>query len=136
MELAALQAALPEIAGTGAGLVAISPQLPENTRKIVAQHHLTFPVLRDQGNRIAGQYGLVFSLPEDLRQVYRTFGVDLPKFNGDESWTLPMPGRFIIGRDGTIRGADVDPDYTIRPEPARSVEVLRRLAGADERIEP
>ena len=72
----------------------------------------------------------MFSLPDDLRKLYRKFGADLPKFNGDDSWTLPMPGRFIVARDGTIRGADVDPDYTVRPEPSRTVELLKTLQKA------
>ena len=73
---------------------------------------------------------MVFSLPDDLRKLYRKFGADLSKFNGDDSWTLPMPGRFIVARDGTIRGADVDPDYTVRPEPSRTVELLKTLQKA------
>ena len=121
---------MPEFAAAGASLVAISPQLPEHVRRIVEQHKLTFPVLSDRGNGIAGQFGLVFSLPDDLRKLYRKFGADLSKFNGDDSWTLPMPGRFIVARDGAIQGADVDPDYTVRPEPSRTAEVLRTLQMA------
>ncbi|HSB78659.1 MAG TPA: peroxiredoxin-like family protein [Candidatus Methylomirabilis sp.] len=127
MELAALEAALPEITAAGAGLITISPQLPEFSRKMVEQKRLTFDVLSDRGNSIARQFGLVFTLPDDLRQLYRKFGADLQTFNGDDSWTLPMPGRFIIDRDSTIRSADVDPDYTIRPEPSRTIELLRTL---------
>ncbi len=56
------------------------------------------------------------------------FGIDLPTANGDDSWTLPMPARFVIDRSGMIRAADVDPDYTRRPEPADTVAVLRSLA--------
>lgn len=94
---------------------------------MVEQKRLTFDVLSDRGNSIARQFGLVFTLPDDLRQLYRKFGADLQKFNGDDSWTLPLPGRFIIDRDSTIRGADVNPDYTIRPEPSRTIELLRNL---------
>lgn len=96
---------------------------------MVEQKRLTFDVLSDRGNNVARQFGLVFTLPDDLRQLYRKFGTDLQKFNGDDSWTLPMPGRFIIDRDSTIRGADVNPDYTIRPEPSRTIELLRTLPG-------
>jgi peroxiredoxin len=51
-------------------------------------------------------------------------GVDLEKFNGDNSWTLPMPARYIIDQHSTIRAADVNPDYTVRPEPEETVKVL------------
>jgi peroxiredoxin len=70
---------------------------------------------------------LTFKLPEDLHQVYGKFGIDLKKYNGDESWTLPMPARFVINSSGTVRAADVDPDYTVRPEPAETVRVLEGL---------
>ncbi len=83
------------------------------------------PVLSDQGNTIASRFGLVFRLPEDLRVIYKNFGIDLEKFNGDDSWTLPMPGRFIIDQQGTVLSKDVNPDYTIRPEPADIMNVLK-----------
>ena len=129
MELAALQEAMPEISAAGASLVAISPQLQQYSGEIVEQHRLTFPVLSDHANNVARKYGLVFKLPDDLQQVYLNFGIDLPKMNGEDSWTLPMPARFVIEHTGTIRAADVDPDYTRRPEPARTVEILRALQG-------
>ena len=127
MELAALQKALPEVTAAGATLVAISPQLPEASREVVEKHRLTFDVLSDHGNRVAREFGLVFALPDDLRELYVKFGIDLPKVNGDDSWTLPMQARFVIDRAGTIRAADADPDYTRRPEPTATVEVLRAL---------
>ena len=82
-------------------------------------------MLCDKGNKVASQFGLVFSLPDDLRQLYSNFGIDLERFNGDDSWTLPMPGRFILDQQGTILSADVNPDYTIRPEPADIIEILK-----------
>ena len=60
--------------------------------------------------------------------IYRAFGIDLPKCNGEDSWTLPMPGRLVIDRDGTVRAVDVDPDYTVRPEPAKTLADVRALA--------
>ena len=84
-------------------------------------------MLRDHGNQVAEKYGLVFTLPEDLQAIYATFGIDLPRGNGDGTWRLPIPARFVIDRDGVIRAVDADPDYTRRPEPAQTVEVLKRL---------
>ena len=54
-------------------------------------------------------------------------GIDLNKYNGDDSWTLPMPGRFIIDRSGVIRYAEVNPDYTVRPEPEEVIGILKEL---------
>jgi peroxiredoxin len=93
------------------------------------QKPLPFTLLRDRGNRVASAYGLAYAMPEDLKQVYMKFGIDLAKATGDDSWTLPMPARFVIDRQGTIRQADADPDYTRRSEPARTLEILRSLKG-------
>lgn len=76
---------------------------------------------------MADKYGLVFELPAGLRKVYEGLGLNLPDYNGDESWTLPMPARFIIDRQGTIRYSETDPDYTSRPEPADTLKFLREM---------
>ncbi len=125
MELEALQETLPEIEASGARLVAISPQREEYLRQIIEKNKITFDVLSDAGNAVAGQFGLRFKLPDYLKEIYQKFGIDLEASNGDDSWTLPMPARYIIGRDSIIRAADVDPDYTIRPEPSRTIEELK-----------
>jgi peroxiredoxin len=103
----------------------ISPQLEKYSKQVVKKNNLTFNVLCDQGNQVASQYGLTISLPDDLRQLYANFGIDLERFNGNDSWTLPMPGRFILDQQGTIINADVNPDYTIRPEPGDIIEILK-----------
>jgi peroxiredoxin len=84
-------------------------------------------MLRDFGNRVAESYGLVFTLPNDLREVYTKFGIDLARGNGDGTWRLPVPARFVTDRQGVVRAVDADPDYTRRPEPAQTVELLERL---------
>jgi peroxiredoxin len=116
-----------EITAAGATLIAISPQLEEHGRKAVEQNRLTFDLLTDRGNQLGRSFGLVFKLPDDLRGLYAKFGVDLEKFNGDDSWTLPMPARFVIDSHTIIRSADVNPDYTVRPEPSATIEVLKAL---------
>jgi peroxiredoxin len=128
MELEALQQVLPEIRATGAQLVALSPQREAYLRQMAEKNHIEFELVTDAGNVVAGRFGLVFSLPSDLREVYRSFGTDLTRFNGDDSWTLPMPGRFVIDQAGIIRHVDVDADYTVRPEPMETVAFLKKLA--------
>ncbi len=103
----------------------ISPQLEKYSKQVSKKHNLKFSVLSDKGNKVASQFGLVFSLPGDLRELFSNFGIDLERFNGDDSWTLPMPGRFILDQQGTILSADVNPDYTIRPEPGDIIEILK-----------
>ncbi|WP_233453371.1 peroxiredoxin-like family protein [Gluconobacter thailandicus] len=120
MELQALEAALLSFRELGASLVAISPQTAVNSRKSVRQNNLDFPILSDTRNDIAAAFGLRFALPDYLVDLYTSLKNDLPSFNGNDSWTLPMPGRFVIGRDGVILYAEVNPDYTRRPEPEDS----------------
>ena len=88
---------------------------------------MPFELLRDFGNKVAEAYGLVFTLPDDLQAIYTKFGIDLAKGNGDGTWRLPVPARFVIDRAGVIRSVDADPDYTRRPEPAATIEALKTL---------
>lgn len=88
---------------------------------------LAFEMLRDFGNRVAETYGLVFTLPDALQAIYQKFGIDLARGNGDGTWRLPIPARFVIDEQGTTRAVDADPDYTRRSEPARTVEILHGL---------
>lgn len=103
----------------------ISPQLRRSQREPEDQKPLPFEMLRDEGNRVADKYNLAFKVTGEVQQVYLKMGLDLDKINGD--WSLPMPARFVIDRTGTIRAMDVDPDYSRRPEPAQTLEVLRTL---------
>ncbi|MEQ5777127.1 AhpC/TSA family protein [Thalassospira sp. NFXS8] len=129
MELQALEEALPKFRELGASLVAISPQNPVNSRKSVRQNNLTFPILSDPNNEVAAAFGLRFELQDYLVDLYKSLKNDLPAFNGDPSWTLPMPARYVVGQDGIILYAEVNPDYTHRPEPEDMVPALHVAAG-------
>jgi peroxiredoxin len=107
--------------------VVASPQAARTLRETEEPKPLSYEVLRDFGNTVAGAYGLVFTLPDDLREIYLKFGIDLAQGNGDGTWRLPVPARFVIDRQGVVRAADADPDYTRRPEPAQTVAALRAL---------
>ncbi len=130
LDLQALETAANEIRGSGASLVAISPQTPANSRRSQRENKLSFPILSDHAGMVANAFGLRFPLPDYLVAVYKQFGVDLAVHNGEPSWTLPMPSRYIIGRDGVIAYAEVNPDYTRRPDPEELMPVLRRLKSA------
>jgi len=129
MELQALEAAKPEFEKRGASLVAISPQTPPNSRKSVRQNGLSFPILSDTQGDVGAAFGLRFQLPDYLIELYKGLKNDLPTFNDDPSWTLPMPARYVIDRDGTILYAEVNPDYTRRPEPEELLPALDRAAA-------
>jgi peroxiredoxin len=126
MELQALEAAKPEFDKYGASLVAISPQTAPNSRKSVRQNKLTFPILSDVKGNVGEAFGLRFHLQDYLVELYKSLKNDLPTFNDDPSWTLPMPARYVIGQDGTILYSEVNPDYTRRPDPEEMIPVLQR----------
>jgi peroxiredoxin len=85
---------------------------------------------------VAEAYGLVFTLPDALREIYLKLGIDLARGNGDGTWRLPIPARFVIDRRGVIRAVDADPDYTRRPEPTQTVEILQKLCASSTKEGP
>ena len=118
---------LPEIRSLGASLIVLSPQLQEFTKPGAERHKLTFPILTDLDNKVGEAYGIAFRLPDDLIEVYKANSIDLSRHNGDDSWRLSMPARIVIGRNGVVASAEADPDYTHRPEPETTLDVLRGL---------
>ncbi len=127
MELEALQTALPDIQRSGATLIAITPELEKYGRSVHRRLNLDFDVLTDSRLKVAGQFGLVFTLPDYLKTLYAQFGSKLDEFNAEDAFRLPMPARYVIDQQGVIRSADVNPDYTIRPDPSETVRVLEGL---------
>ena len=127
LELQALEEAVGDIKARGATLVAISPQSAGSSRLSKRQNDLSFPILTDQGGDLAEQLGLRWELQPYLIEVFKSFKVDLPAIHEDDKWTLPTPARYVIAQDGSIAYAEVNPDYTRRPEPSDLFPVLDRL---------
>ncbi len=132
-QLERLQDRLPEIEARGGRLVAVSPQTPDYSLATVEQFGLGFQVLSDPGNEVARRFGIAFRVPEIFRVAYARLGVDLPSVNGDDSFELPVPATYVIGRDGRIAFAHVEADYTRRAELSAILGGLQDLpAGAAE----
>lgn len=128
IQLRAYQSVLPQISALGARLVAISPQLPDNSLDTVNKNTLTFDVLSDVGNEVARSYGLVYSLPEEIRAALRSNNKALPLINGDESWELPVPATYVIARDRLVALAYTEVDYRKRLEPEALLTCLKSLS--------
>ncbi|MBC6997022.1 peroxiredoxin-like family protein [Cytophaga sp. FL35] len=127
LDLGNLKRYTEELNGLGAQMVSISPQLTQYNKQIVNQQRLKFDLLSDSGNQVADAFGLRWEMIDPLKGLYKDkFNISLPHFNGDESWTLPIPARFIIGVDGTIKYAEYSVDYTKRPNPDVLVAALEQ----------
>ena len=124
MELEALQGAYTEMKELGATMVAISPLLPKYSKQVEKNNGLEYDILSDAENKVAEMFGLKFAFPDYLIEVYKGFGADFERFNGDNSWTLPMPARYVVGQDGIITAAVFDPDYTVRHNPSRTSKIF------------
>lgn len=127
LELQALQQHLPEFKSYGATLIGISPETPDHSMTTAEKHALEFEVGSDAGNRVARDYGLLFAVYEEMRPLYLKWGLDVPEYNGEDSWELPVPATYLIGTDRTVRAAHVDKDYTKRMEPGLIIKALRGL---------
>lgn len=126
LELKAYQDVLPELKQAGANLVAITPELPDQSLSTAEKNALQFEVLSDPQSRYAKELGLVFSLPEELRPIYLSFGIDVEAHNGEGQFDLPLAATFVVAQDKTIISAFVDADYTKRQEPSEIVALLSK----------
>lgn len=112
------------IESRNATLIAISPELPDNSLSEEDKKLIPFEVLTDPDNGVARQFGIVFTLDEKLREVYKGFAIDLEKANGNGKWELPVPAVYVVDMDGTILYDFLDTDYTVRLEPSEILRVL------------
>lgn len=129
MELEALQEIHSEVQELGAQIVVITPELERYTRALHKKLSLSFDILTDLHLKIAEEFRLVFTLPDDLRELYKSFGSALDRFHDEPDFRLPIPARYVIDQAGIIRAADVNADYTIRPEPSETLRQVRALAA-------
>jgi peroxiredoxin len=130
MELEALQGINSEVRALGAQIVVLTPGLEGYTRALHKKLNLTFDILTDLHLKIAEEFRLVFTLPDYLRELYKSFGSTLDRFHDESEYRLPMPARYILDKQGIIRAADVNADYTIRSEPTETLKQLRALTAS------
>jgi peroxiredoxin len=123
-ELEAWRELYPRLREAGGLLVAISPQTSRQNDFMAGQHGLPFPVLSDAECAVAKQFGLAYDVPDYLREYYRSILVNLPFLNGDDSGRLPLPGTFVIGRDGRVVFAQAHADFRVRPEPEDALAAM------------
>ena len=125
-ELSALNEFVHMYRKSNARLLAISPQTPENNRIVIEKNKLGFEILFDKDNSYARSLDLVHGFEGDLIEIYRGFGIDVAKSNGNQVWELPMPTRLIVDQDKKIVSVNINAKYTERPEPEETLNVLIR----------
>ena len=132
MELEAQKEIDFEVQELGARIVVLTPELERYTCALHKKLNLPFDILTDLRLKIAEQFGLVFTFPDYLRDLYRSWGNTLDRFHGESEYRLPVPARYIVDSNNLIRSAEVNADYTIRPEPSETLRLLKEI----ERTEP
>ncbi len=113
----------------GVLLVAVGPQVERQSDFMANQHGLPFPLLTDPGNKVAEQFGLVWNVPDYMQSYYRSILVNIPFVNGDQSWRLPLPATYVIGRDGRVLFAEAHADFRVRPEPEEALAAAFEALG-------
>jgi peroxiredoxin len=129
VDLRAIEAAAHNIRSLGASLVVVSQQTPDNSLETQKGNGLSFASLVDAGGKLAHASGLRWKVSDELRAVEEGRGIDLAAFNGDPSWTLTMPARYVVAPGGMIEYADISVDYTRRGDPSELMPVLAHLAA-------
>lgn len=123
LELQEYMMKIEEIKELGASFIAISPELPDES----LSDKMPFDILSDIGNSVAKKFNLVFKVDSKVNEIYKGFGIDLEKSNGDDSINLPMPGTYVINKDGEIVLSFVNADYTKRLDVKTVIEKLKEI---------
>ena len=134
LTLRAYQEALPGI--HSADLLAITPQPATSCSAVAERDLLAFPILSDPGNAVADAFGVAYELAPALQKVYLRHGHDLPRLNRTGDWRLPLPATFIVGADGHVVSAHVEPVVHRRLEPAAVTRRLREHAAERRAVRP
>ena len=129
-ELRALKAIRAELDGLNAKVVVLSPDTRDLPRQLKEQLNLDLTMLADVDHGVATSYGILFRVPDETKAHYAGLGHDFGHRHGLNEWMLPIPATYVIDQDGVVRGAFVEPDFTIRQEPSDILDKVRQLAGS------
>jgi peroxiredoxin len=117
----------PALAGLGATLVAVSPQVPGKLAAIKNRYGFLFPVASDTGSELGRRFGITFAPTPDAQARALAKGSDLGTELGTGTWELPMPAVVVIDADRVVRFADVHPDWLVRTEAGPVIDAVRAL---------
>ena len=127
LQLSHYQSALDQIHTSGAELVAISPQTPDESLNVKEKNELNFEVLSDNGNIVAQKYTTVFRNADQPVNTMTELGFDFDAHYSDDSRELPVPAVFVIEKDHTISYAkSLGGDYRNRVEVSEIINALNK----------
>ena len=122
-----LQKNMPQIKAAGGNLVAISVENPDNSLNVARKNELDFTVLSDPNLTTARKFGIVYQMPKETDELYKTRGLDVAKHNRMEKAELPLSATYIINQTGEIVYAFLEPDYKKRAEPETIIKTLLKI---------
>lgn len=130
IQLSHMAEAMPRIKKLGANVVAISPELPDQTVKKTDVDKLGFAVLSDLNNNVARKFKIVYTMPDVVNDLFLKGGLDLAKKNGTNNYDMPLAVTYVIDTTGEITYAYYDKDYKKRAEPMEIIDHLQTLKAA------
>jgi peroxiredoxin len=128
-----LQKNLPQIKAAGGNLVAISVENPDNSLSVSKKNELEFTVLSDTNLTVARKFGIVYEMPKETVELYKSNGLDVAKYNRMEKAELPLSATYIVNRQGKIVFAFLETDYKKRAEPQMIIETLSKIKSSKDK---
>jgi peroxiredoxin len=110
----ALVEAQPKAQAEGGQIAAILPERRQFASELRAEAKAPFPILLDMDNGYAMSLNLAIWVGEEMKRMMAHSGWDLPNYQGNDFWILPIPATFIVASDGRVTARFVDPDYRKR----------------------
>jgi peroxiredoxin len=109
----------------GGQFVSITPDRRRYSNVMRSEFGAEFPFLTDVDNAYAVSLNLVIWVGAEMQAMLAERGRDLPQYQGNDAWMVPIPATFVVGTDGIIRARHVDPDYRQRMEVEELLNALR-----------
>jgi peroxiredoxin len=122
-----LQKNMPQIKAAGGNLVAVSVENPDNSLKVSKKNELDFTVLSDPNLTTARKFGIIYQMPKETDELYKSRGLDVAKHNQMEKAELPLSATYIVNQKGKIVYAYLEPDYKKRAAPEAIIEMLSKI---------
>jgi len=108
-------------------LIAITPETDPYSQHTRQEHDISFPIVTDKNNMLARQFGLLWRLDEDMKQLLLKWKVDLQQRHNSSRFELPVPATYVLDSQANIQFAFIEEDYTLRAEPQEAIDALRQI---------